>query len=155
MKLHGVRASCLRFFNVFGRNQRFDPYGNVIPIFATRIAGGVPLTVYGDGEQTRDFTFVGDVVQAMLDAVRSPWCGVANVGGGSRASLNRVVDIVRDICGEVCLTRRPRATGDVRHTAADISVAAAAFGYTPRTSLPEGLAAMVASERSLQEAMAS
>jgi nucleoside-diphosphate-sugar epimerase len=151
-KSFDVPVVSLRLFTVYGPRQRPDM---AFSRLVRAALSGERFEVYGDGEQTRDFTFVGDVVQAMLDAVRSPWCGVANVGGGSRASLNRVVDIVRDICGEVCLTRRPRATGDVRHTAADISVAAAAFGYTPRTSLPEGLAAMVASERSLQEAMAS
>jgi nucleoside-diphosphate-sugar epimerase len=151
-KSFGIPVTSLRLFTVYGPRQRPDM---AFSRLVRAALSGERFEVYGDGEQTRDFTFVGDVVQAMRDAVRSPWCGVANVGGGSRASLNRVVDIVRDLCGEVRLTRRPSATGDVRHTAADISVATAAFGYTPRTSLSEGLAAMVASERSLQKAMAS
>jgi nucleoside-diphosphate-sugar epimerase len=141
----------LRLFTVYGPRQRPDM---AFSRLVRAALAGESFEVYGDGEQTRDFTFVGDVVQAMRDAARSPWCGVANIGGGSRTSLNRVLDIVRDLCGDLRLTRRPAATGDVRDTAADISVAAAAFGYAPRTSLPEGLAAMVAVERSLQEAMA-
>jgi nucleoside-diphosphate-sugar epimerase len=141
----------LRLFTVYGPRQRPDM---AFSRLVRAALAGESFEVYGDGEQTRDFTFVGDVVQAMRDAARSPWCGVANVGGGSRTSLNGVLDIVRELCGDFRLTRRPAATGDVRDTAADISVAAAAFGYAPRASLPEGLAAMVAAERSLQEAMA-
>jgi len=143
-KSFDLPAASLRLFTVYGPGQRPDM------AFSRLIAAalsGREFEVYGDGRQTRDFTFVGDVVQAMRDAARSGWCGVANVGGGSRTSLNGVLEIVRELCGEVQATRRPRAAGDVRHTAADISVAAAGFGYRPRTSLREGLAAMVAAQR--------
>jgi nucleoside-diphosphate-sugar epimerase len=151
-KSFDIPVTSLRLFTVYGPRQRPDM---AFSRLVRAALAGERFEVYGDGEQTRDFTFVGDVVQAMRDAALSPWCGVANIGGGSRTSLNGVVDIVRDLCGEVRITRRPRATGDVRDTAADISVATAAFGYSPRTSLPEGLAAMVAAERSPQKAMAS
>jgi nucleoside-diphosphate-sugar epimerase len=137
----GVPVASLRLFTVYGPRQRPDM---AFSRLVRAALAGEEFEVYGDGEQTRDFTFVGDVVQAMRDAAASCWCGVANVGGGSRTSLNAVLDIVRDLCGELRIVRRPQATGDVRHTAADTSVAAAAFGYRPRTSLPEGLAAMVA-----------
>jgi nucleoside-diphosphate-sugar epimerase len=147
---YGVDVVILRYFSVYGPRQRPDMAFN---IFCRSAIAGRPLEIYGDGRQTRDFTFVGDVVQAMRDAARSEWCGVANVGGGTRTSLNGVLDIVRDLCGEVRVIHRPPATGDVRHTAADISVAAAAFGYRPRTSLREGLAAMVAAERLPEGAM--
>jgi nucleoside-diphosphate-sugar epimerase len=146
----GVPVASLRLFTVYGPRQRPD-------MAFSRLIGaalaGEEFEVYGDGGQTRDFTFVGDVVQAMGDAAASDWCGVANIGGGSQTSLNAVLDIVGDLCGELRIVRRPQATGDVRHTAADTSVAAAAFGYQPRTSLPEGLAAMVAWERSPEKAM--
>jgi nucleoside-diphosphate-sugar epimerase len=146
----GVPVASLRLFTVYGPRQRPD-------MAFSRLVGaalaGEEFEVYGDGEQTRDFTFVGDVVQAMRDAAASDWCGVANIGGGSRTSLNDVLEIVRDLCGDLRIVRRPQATGDVRHTAADTSVAAAAFGYRPRTSLAQGLAAMVDWERSPQEAM--
>jgi nucleoside-diphosphate-sugar epimerase len=146
----GVPVASLRLFTVYGPRQRPD-------MAFSRLVGaalaGEEFEVYGDGEQTRDFTYVGDVVQAMRDAAASDWSGVANIGGGSRTSLNAVLDIVRDLCGELRIVRRPRATGDVRHTAADTSVAAAAFGYRPRTSLPEGLAAMVAWARAPEKAL--
>jgi nucleoside-diphosphate-sugar epimerase len=146
----GVPVASLRLFTVYGPGQRPDmAFSRLV---AAALAGE-EFEVYGDGEQTRDFTFVGDVVQAMRDAAASDWCGVANIGGGSRTSLNAVLDIVSDLCGELRVVRRPQATGDVRHTAADTSVAQAAFGYRPRTSLPEGLAAMVAWARAPEKAL--
>jgi nucleoside-diphosphate-sugar epimerase len=147
-KSFGVPVASLRLFTVYGPRQRPDMAFSRL-VHAALF--GEEFEVYGDGTQTRDFTFVGDVVQALRDAARAPWCGVANVGGGDRRSLNDVIDLVRELCGGVRLVRRRRARGDVRDTAADISLAAAAFGYRPRTSLPEGLAAMVAAERSLAE----
>jgi nucleoside-diphosphate-sugar epimerase len=146
----GVPVASLRLFTVYGPGQRPDMA--FCRLVAAALAGE-EFEVYGDGEQTRDFTFVGDVVQAMRDAAASDWCGVANIGGGSRTSLNAVLDIVSDLCGELRVVRRPQATGDVRHTAADTSVAQAAFGYRPRTSLPEGLAAMVAWARAPEKAL--
>jgi nucleoside-diphosphate-sugar epimerase len=151
-KSFGVPAASLRLFSVYGPRQRPDMAFSRLVHAAL---SGEQFEVYGDGTQTRDFTFVGDVVQALRDAARAPWCGVANIGGGSQRSLNDVIDVVRELCGGVRLVRRHRARGDVRDTAADISVAAAAFGYRPRTSLREGLAAMVAAERSLAEMVAS
>lgn len=146
----GVPIASLRLFTIYGPRQRPD-------MAFSRLVGaalaGEEFEIYGDGEQTRDFTFVGDVVQAMRDAAVSDWCGVANIGGGSRTSMNDVLDIVRDLCGELRIVRRPQATGDVRHTAADTSVAAAAFGYRPRISLAQGLAAMVDWERLPEEAI--
>jgi nucleoside-diphosphate-sugar epimerase len=146
----GVPVASLRLFTVYGPRQRPDM---AFARLVEAALAGEEFEVYGDGEQTRDFTYVGDVVQAMQDAAASDWCGVANIGSGSRTSLNAVLDIVRDLCGGLRIVRRPEATGDVRHTAADTSVAAAAFGYRPRTSLPEGLAAMVAWARSPENAM--
>ena len=146
----GVPVASLRLFTVYGPRQRPDM---AFSRLVRAALAGEEFEVYGDGEQTRDFTFVGDVVQAMRDAAASDWCGVANIGGGSRTSMNDVLDIVRGLCGELRIVRRPQATGDVRHTAADTSVAAAAFGYRPRTSLAQGLAAMVDWERSPEEAM--
>jgi nucleoside-diphosphate-sugar epimerase len=140
-----VPTASLRLFTVYGPRQRPDmAFSRVV----RAALSGEAFEVYGDGEQTRDFTFVDDVVTAMRDVSLSGWCGVANIGGGSRTSLNGVLKIVRDLCGGLRITRRPQATGDVRHTAADISVARAGFGYRPRTTLAEGLAAMVAWERS-------
>jgi len=146
----GLSVVSLRLFTVYGPRQRPDMAFSRLVRAAVR---GEPFEVYGDGRQTRDFTFVDDVVRAMRDAAGSRWSGVANIGGGSRTSLNDVLAIVADLCGDLRLVYRQAARGDVRDTAADTSVAAAAFGYAARTSLAEGLAAMVASERAGRQAM--
>jgi nucleoside-diphosphate-sugar epimerase len=147
----GLSVVSLRLFTVYGPRQRPDMAFSRLVRAAVR---GEPFEVYGDGRQTRDFTFVEDVVRAMCDAAGSRWSGVANIGGGSRTSLNDVLAIVADLCGDLRLVYRKAARGDVRDTAADTSVAAAAFGYAARTSLAEGLAAMVAWEQAGREAMA-
>jgi nucleoside-diphosphate-sugar epimerase len=140
----GLPTASLRLFTVYGPRQRPD-------MAFSRLVGAAvnddPFVLYDDGEQTRDFTFVGDVTRAMRDAAASGWCGVANIGGGARTSMNEVLALVEAICGPIRVTREPRAHGDVRHTAADTSVAASAFGYAPRTGLAEGLRAMVMWER--------
>jgi nucleoside-diphosphate-sugar epimerase len=108
---------------------------------------GRPFEHYGDGQQTRDFTFVADVVEAFRSAARSSWCGVANVGGGARRSMRDVLAIVESICGTVRIEHRPPEAGDVRDTSADTSTARSAFGYEPAVSLADGLAAMIAWRR--------
>jgi len=143
MKLHGVRASCLRFFNVFGRNQRFDPYGNVIPVFAARIARGEPLTVYGDGEQTRDFVSVRSVARATVAAAERPGArGAFNVGTGQPTSINRLVEELRAATGQDCaVVHGPPRPGDVRHCTADTTRLAGVLGVRPETTLAEELEA--------------
>jgi nucleoside-diphosphate-sugar epimerase len=142
-KSMGIPAASLRLFSVYGPRQRPDM---ALYRLVSAALSGKKFEIYGDGQQTRDFTFVGDVVQAIRDVGRSPWCGIANIGGGSQTSLNDAVDIVRELCGEVHVVHRPQARGDVRDVAADISVAASAFGYRPRTALTQGLATMVSWE---------
>lgn len=141
----GVPTVSLRLFTVYGPGQRPDMAFSRL-VAAAR--AGTEFELYGDGQQTRDFTYVDDVVAAMRAAARSPWCGVANVGGGSRTSMTRVMELVRELCGDLTVRTGPQARGDVRDTAADISVARAMFGYQPRTSIDEGLALMVAAQRS-------
>lgn len=135
-----VPAANLRLFTVYGPGQRPDM------AFARLVRAallGHPFELLGDGRQSRDFTYVGDVVRAMIDVARSPWCGTANIGGGSRVTMNDVLDIVTDLCGAFQVIRSKAALGDVRHTAADCSTARAGFGYQPGTSLRDGLALMV------------
>jgi nucleoside-diphosphate-sugar epimerase len=144
----GVPTASLRFFTVFGPRQRPDMAFSRLVTAALR---GESFPLYGDGEQTRDFTYVGDIVHALRQAALSPWCGVANLGGGSRVSMNEVVDVVSSLARPVRLDRLPTAKGDVRHTAADTTTARLAFGYQPTTSVAEGLAAMVAAERAMTE----
>jgi nucleoside-diphosphate-sugar epimerase len=141
----GLPTASLRLFTVYGPRQRPDM------AFARLIGAavrGTAFEIYGDGEQTRDFTFVGDVVRAMQHAATSDWCGVANLGGGARTSMNQVIELVQSLCGPVAVKRGAAHHGDVRHTAADTRVALAAFGYAPATTLAAGLEAMVAWERS-------
>jgi nucleoside-diphosphate-sugar epimerase len=145
----GLPTASLRLFTVYGPRQRPDM------AFSRLIGAAVrdeAFELYGDGEQTRDFTFVGDVVRAMREAAASEWCGVANIGGGARTSMNQVLAMVEAVLGPLRVTRGSRAHGDVHHTAADTTVAASAFGYAPRTGLADGLRAMVAWERGRERA---
>lgn len=137
----GVPVASLRLFTVYGPRQRPDMAFSRLVAAAVR---GSPFVLYGDGEQSRDFTFVGDVVRAMRDAATAPWCGVANIGGGARTTMNRVIEIVGDLSAPISVSRTAAQRGDARHTAADTACAANAFGYAPSTRLEDGLAEMVA-----------
>jgi UDP-glucose 4-epimerase len=140
-KLYGMRNVCLRYFNVYGPRQRFDAYGNVIPIFGERALTGQELIVFGDGEQTRDFVHVQDVAAANLAAGQSAASGAFNIGSGTRISINDLADWVNELTGAGVPTRHtePRA-GDVRDSLADTSAAAGAFGFSPAVDLKAGLA---------------
>jgi UDP-glucose 4-epimerase len=144
--LHGLEAVCLRYFNVYGRNQRYDQYGNVIPIFVFRMLAGEPLTVYGDGDQTRDFVNVDDVVQANIRASEARGVtGAFNVGSGTRISINDLVRRLGDAAGEMPgVVHAPPRSGDVRDSLADISAARARLGFEPTVGLDEGLPAYLA-----------
>jgi UDP-glucose 4-epimerase len=137
-----LEVACLRYFNVYGPNQRYDAYGNVIPIFANNALSGIPLTIFGDGEQTRDFVSVHDVARANVDAaITAGATGVFNLGSGTRVSINQLAEMVSEAAG-LHLNKRhasPRK-GDVRHSLADISRAKGAFGFTPKVDLRTGLA---------------
>ncbi len=139
--LYGIRTVFLRYFNVFGPRQ--DPnseYAAVIPKFITRLLNGKPPIIYGDGEQTRDFTFVTDVVQANVKAMKSDASGVFNIGGGRRVSLNQLASTLVKLIGTQCdpIYEAPRA-GDIRDSLADITRAREAFGYDPQYPVEEGL----------------
>jgi nucleoside-diphosphate-sugar epimerase len=136
----GVPAVSLRYFTVYGPRQRPD-MGFHKFLRATLL--DQPITVYGDGEQTRDFTFVHDAVAANVAAATRGIPGrVYNIGGGSRVSINEVLDMIARVSG-----RRPRVhvdpaqKGDMRHTYADTSLARTDLGFVPRVGLEEGLAA--------------
>lgn len=140
-KLYPIEAVCLRYFNVYGPNQRFDAYGNVIPIFAFKMYGNEAITVFGDGEQTRDFVNVCDVVQANIKAAMAKGVsGAFNIGSGTRVTINHLVSVLRGIfAGETTVMHGDPRPGDVRHSLADISAAAAAFDFKPSVSLDDGL----------------
>jgi len=141
-KLYAIEAVCLRYFNVYGPNQRFDAYGNVIPIFMFQMLRGEPLTIFGDGEQTRDFVNVADVVQANLRAAGAAGVsGAFNIGSGTRITINRLVELLREASGLSPVVRHgPPRAGDVRDSLADVSAARAAFGFEPSTGIAAGLA---------------
>lgn len=140
-KLYDIEAVCLRYFNVYGPNQRFDAYGNVIPIFAFKMLRGEPLTIFGDGEQTRDFINVRDVVQANIKAAMTRGVsGAFNTGSGDRITINGLVELIRTTSGlKPQVEHGAPRPGDVRHSLADISAARVAFGFNPAVTLEEGL----------------
>ena len=140
----GVPTASLRLFTVYGPRQRPDMAFSRLVRCA--VQGGL-FELYGDGEQTRDCTFVADVVTAMRDAAAADWVGVANVGGGQQVSMNAAIARLEELCGPIDVVHRPHAAGDVRHTGAATRVAAEAFGFDSPTKLEEGLAAMVDWER--------
>jgi UDP-glucose 4-epimerase len=144
-KQFGLEAVCLRYFNVYGPLQRFDAYGNVIPIFVFKSLRNEPITIFGDGEQTRDFVNVADVVQANLKAGAARGVsGAFNVASGTRVTINELVRKLGDAgCPARATHGAPRA-GDVRHSIADVSAARAAFGFAPTVGLAEGLREYVA-----------
>jgi nucleoside-diphosphate-sugar epimerase len=137
---HGLPTVALRFFTVYGPRQRPDMGFHR---FLTAAYNGNPITVYGDGEQTRDFTFVGDVAEAAYRAAVQGVPGrVYNIGGGSRVSVNEVLRIVERVVGRpVTIQRDAPQAGDMRDTFADTTLARAELGFQPATALPEGLAA--------------
>jgi UDP-glucose 4-epimerase len=140
-KLYGLEAVCLRYFNVYGPNQRFDAYGNVIPIFVFKMLQGEPLMVFGDGEQTRDFIHVRDVVQANIKAALARGVsGAFNLGSGTRVTINHLVECLRRASGfSPVVNYGPPRPGDVRHSLADITAARHALGFAPAVELEAGL----------------
>lgn len=139
--MYGIESVCLRYFNVYGPNQRFDAYGNVIPIFVFRMLQGEPLYVYGDGEQTRDFVSVHDVVQANIKAAETKGLsGAFNIASGTRIKINDLINELISISRiQIKIEYQAERMGDVKHSLADISAAKQAFGYHPTTSLQSGL----------------
>ena len=140
---YGLETLSLRYFNVFGPRQ--DPtseYAAVIPKFITCMLKGRPPTIFGDGKQSRDFTYVQDVVEANLCAVRSPQAPGAsiNVGSGKRHNLIQLIDLLNDILGASVepVFASPRQ-GDVRHSLASTILARGLLGHEPKVSFREGL----------------
>ena len=140
-KLYPLECVCLRYFNVYGVNQRYDAYGNVIPIFAHRALRRQPLVVYGDGEQTRDFVNVRDVAMANFRAGMAPGVsGAFNIASGTRVTINALTALLAEAGGlAVTVEHAAPRKGDVRHSLADVSAARAAFGFDPNVPLESGL----------------
>jgi nucleoside-diphosphate-sugar epimerase len=139
-KNYGVPTISLRYFTVYGPRQRPDM---AFHHFFRLLREDRPIPVYGDGEQTRDFTFIDDIVEANLLASRSALAGaVLNIGGGTTVSLNEAIAVCEEVSGKRAkLDIHPVEKGDVRQTLADVSRARQHLGYQPRVGLREGLAA--------------
>jgi len=147
---YGLPTVALRYFNVFGPRQ--DPaseYAAVVPRFATAALRGEPVTVYGDGEQSRDFTFVADVVQANLRAAEAPeaaWGRAFNVAYNHRHSVNELLTEIRSLVPDVEQpepVHAPPRAGEIRDSQADITAATEILGYRPSSTFSDGLRATV------------
>lgn len=142
-KCYGLQTLTMRYFNVFGPRQ--DPrsqYAAAIPAFVTAIIQDRPPTVYGDGEQTRDFTYIENVIHANLLAARAERTSgeVINVACGGRISINQIIaDINRYFGKNIKPNYLPERQGDIKHSAADISLARRVIGYEPIVSTLDGL----------------
>jgi len=141
-KVHGLPITALRYFNAYGPRQGTSGYANVIAIFFQRIREGKPFTVFGDGEQTRDFVFVGDIATAnMLAATHPAAVGeIFNIATGQGSSVNQLVKIINKLSWQEnrVIYADPRA-GEVKHSRANIEKARRILGYQPRVNLEEGL----------------
>lgn len=139
-QVYHLPTVCLRYFNVYGLRQDPDSeYAAVIPKFIRRALNGNPPIIFGDGEQTRDFTYVKDAVKATILAAETEVTGVYNVGSGNRVTINELAKLILSLIGRDLqpILQEPRP-GDIRHSLADISKMKA-LGYNPNYSLRDGL----------------
>lgn len=142
-QLYGLETVALRYFNVFGpRQDPSSPYSGVISIFTSRLAQGMQPTIYGDGEQTRDFVFVADVVEANIRAATAPAAAgrAINVATGSTITVNAMLQVLCKLQGQAFGPEYGEAReGDIRHSRADISAARELLGWEPRVGFEDGL----------------
>jgi nucleoside-diphosphate-sugar epimerase len=147
-RLYGLETVSTRYFNVFGpRQDPSSPYSGVISVFATALIEGRSPRIYGDGEQTRDFTYIANVVDGVLRACEAPKASgeVINVATGGRISLNTLFRTMRDVIGsDVEPSYEAGRQGDVRDSQADIRKAKELLGYEPTVSFEEGLSRTIA-----------
>jgi UDP-glucose 4-epimerase len=150
-RLYGLETVALRYFNVYGPRQNpQSEYAAVLPRFITECLAGRAPTIHGDGEQTRDFVFVGDIVEANLLAASSARAvgSVVNVAGGRRISLNELLRAIQAVAGtQLAAQHGPARAGDVRHSLASLVRAEKLLGFRPQTTLLDGLAVTIDSYR--------
>jgi nucleoside-diphosphate-sugar epimerase len=147
-RVYGLETTSVRYFNVFGpRQDPTSPYSGVLSVFISSLLAGRSPTIFGDGEQSRDFTYVDNAVAATLLACTAPAASgkVLNVAVGDRVTLNHVFAVLREITGaSVEPTYGPSRKGDILHSLADIRAAREVLGYEPQVLLEEGLQRTVA-----------
>jgi len=146
--IYGLKTVSLRYFNVFGPRQNPDSqYSAVIPLFITKLLNNEKVIIHGDGEQTRDFTYVENVVQANLLACKASGAAgkVFNIGCRERTSINQLFSSIATLTGKTSVPVHTESrTGDVKHSLADISAAESILNYRPMISVSEGLTKTVA-----------
>ena len=138
---YGLDSISLRFSNVYGPMSFHK--GSVVAAFMRRILEGMPLVVYGDGSQTRDYIFVDDLCEGIVAAMRAGRSGTFQLGSGAGTPLNRLIEEIAKVVGPECqleVRYEPFRTGEIRHNWTDVRKAREELGWTPRTSLPDGLA---------------
>jgi len=140
---HSFESVVLRYFQVFGPRQNpFSQYAAVVPLFVTALSGGQPITIFGDGEQSRDFTYVDNVVEATITAAEAAGASgrIFNIASGAPATVNHVAETIGRILDKQVERRlAPPRPGDIRDSAADITAARETLGWEPRVTLEDGL----------------
>lgn len=149
-KIHGLEAVSLRFFNVYGPRQSESPYSGVITQFINNLRREEPPIIYGDGEQTRDFVYVKDAVEANVLALKHPHCSgeVINIGTGKPTTINNLANILIEMSGRASMkpVYKAHRKGDIRNSYADISKAEKMLGYRPKITLREGVRKLLQGE---------
>jgi UDP-glucose 4-epimerase len=146
--LYGTSTLGMRYFNVYGpRQDPASPYAGVISRFAARIGSDAPLTVFGDGRQTRDFVYVGDVARANVAALESSYQGVLNIGTGTSVNLLQLIEALGRCAGRTPQVRfDPPVAGDIRDSAMRPERMREVLGFVPATALVDGLAQLLAAK---------
>jgi len=141
-KVYGIPAVSLRYFNAYGPRQDTSEYANAISIFLSLTKEGKPVTIFGDGEQTRDFIFVNDIVSANILAATHPAAigEIFNISAGEVYSIKQMIDIISKVSGkEVPFSHADFRAGEIKHSKANIDKARKLLGFNPQTDFEEGL----------------
>lgn len=141
-KVYGLPTTALRYFNVYGPRQDSSQYANAVSIFLSRTQQGKPLTIFGDGEQTRDFIFIDDVINANILAAAQPAAvgQIFNIATGQATSINQITEIIQQVSAKASpIIYADARAGEVLHSRATIAKAQKLLGYHPQTSLKAGL----------------
>lgn len=146
-RIYGIASLGQRYFNVYGpRQDPKSPYAGVIALFVDRIAQGADLTVYGDGLQTRDFIYVGDVARANVEALKSQVTGACNIATGKQTTLLDLIEVLSEIAGQSCkVTHVAPREGDIQHSLANPAKMNNELGFIAETSIHQGLLKLIES----------